>query len=133
MNTPTDTDHNTITTAASPMLWLRIEGLALLIASAAVYAALQLNGWIFALLFFTPDLAMLGYLRNPRLGALGYNLIHNYGVSLAVLGLSLLTNWTPGIMLGLILTAHISFDRLFGYGLKYTTAFGDTHLGKVGR
>jgi hypothetical protein len=24
-------------------------------------------------------------------------------------------------------------DRMFGYGLKYGTAFGDTHLGRVGR
>ncbi len=33
----------------------------------------------------------------------------------------------------LIWTAHISFDRLLGYGLKYPTKFGDTHLGPIGR
>jgi hypothetical protein len=27
--------------------------------------------------------------------------------------------------------AHIGFDRLLGYGLKYDTAFKDTHPGKV--
>jgi hypothetical protein len=30
-----------------------------------------------------------------------------------------------------IWVAHIGFDRLLGYGLKYPTAFKDTHLGKV--
>jgi hypothetical protein len=24
-------------------------------------------------------------------------------------------------------------DRLFGYGLKYDSGFGDTHLGRIGR
>jgi Domain of unknown function (DUF4260) len=31
------------------------------------------------------------------------------------------------------LTAHIGLDRALGYGLKYSTAFGDTHLGRTGR
>ena len=30
-----------------------------------------------------------------------------------------------------IWVAHIGFDRALGYGLKYATAFKDTHLGKV--
>jgi len=25
------------------------------------------------------------------------------------------------------------FDRVLGYGLKYATAFSDTHLGRIGR
>jgi hypothetical protein len=29
--------------------------------------------------------------------------------------------------------AHIGFDRMLGYGLKYSSAFGDTHLGRIGR
>jgi hypothetical protein len=28
---------------------------------------------------------------------------------------------------------HIGVDRALGYGLKYPTAFADTHLGRVGR
>jgi hypothetical protein len=34
---------------------------------------------------------------------------------------------------GLIWIAHIGFDRALGYGLKYPTGFGDTHLGRIGR
>jgi Domain of unknown function (DUF4260) len=33
---------------------------------------------------------------------------------------------------GLIWIAHIGFDRALGYGLKYPTRFGDTHLGRRG-
>ena len=29
--------------------------------------------------------------------------------------------------------AHVGFDRMAGYGLKYASAFGDTHLGRVGQ
>jgi hypothetical protein len=41
----------------------------------------------------------------------------------------------PGLYgLTLIWVAHIGFDRLLGYGLKYPVAFGATHLSwKVGR
>ena len=31
----------------------------------------------------------------------------------------------------LIWLAHTGADRLFGYGLKYPTAFKDTHLSRV--
>jgi hypothetical protein len=33
----------------------------------------------------------------------------------------------------LIWIAHIGIDRALGYGLKYATGFGDTHLGRIGR
>jgi hypothetical protein len=35
------------------------------------------------------------------------------------------------LLVGIIWVAHIGFDRLLGYGLKYETGFKDTHLGKV--
>jgi hypothetical protein len=30
--------------------------------------------------------------------------------------------------IGMICAAHIFFDRMLGYGLKYPTRFKDTHL-----
>jgi hypothetical protein len=33
--------------------------------------------------------------------------------------------------IALIWAAHIGFDRLVGYGLKYGTGFKETHLGRV--
>ena len=38
---------------------------------------------------------------------------------------------TSDAWLALIWLSHIGFDRLIGYGLKYETAFKDTHLQRV--
>jgi hypothetical protein len=38
-----------------------------------------------------------------------------------------------GLTLPLVWAAHIGFDRTLGYGLKYPSAFGDTHLGTIGK
>jgi len=35
------------------------------------------------------------------------------------------------LAIGLIGLAHIGMDRMVGYGLKYPTAFKDTHLNRV--
>ena len=35
------------------------------------------------------------------------------------------------VQLALIWLSHIGGDRLLGYGLKYSTAFKDTHLDRV--
>lgn len=74
---------------------------------------------------------MLGYLVNKKLGANAYNLGHTY----SALILLLLILWLAGLgsymWLVLIWLAHIGFDRLLGYGLKYETAFSDTHLQRV--
>jgi hypothetical protein len=37
------------------------------------------------------------------------------------------------LTIALIWLAHAGFDRLLGYGLKYPTAFTDTHLGRIGK
>ncbi len=44
-----------------------------------------------------------------------------------------LVDSTLALEIATIWGAHIAFDRAVGYGLKYATAFGDTHLGRVGR
>jgi hypothetical protein len=87
------------------------------------------GGWaLFAGLFLVPDLSMLGYLAGPRLGALGYNAGHSY-LGPALLGVIGLAAASPlAAQLALIWSAHIGFDRLLGYGLKYPSAFGNTHL-----
>lgn len=115
-----------------PKLLLRLEGAALLAAASFVYGHIG-GGWgLFALLFFAPDLSFIAYLAGPRIGALGYNCVHT---TLAPLLLGALGVWFGEIMLthfALIYLAHIGFDRALGYGLKYGTGFGDTHLGRIG-
>src|ERR1043166_7334042 len=51
-------------------------------------------GW-YALLFFAPDLSMVGYVINPRVGSWTYNLIHHKGLAvvLYVLGNLLSIPW----------------------------------------
>jgi hypothetical protein len=50
---------------------------------------------------------------------------------LRVLAVALLPPAAPGIPYALIWLAHIGFDRMLGYGLKYPTFFEDTHLQHV--
>ena len=86
---------------------------------------------MFAALFLTPDLFMLGYLFGPRAGARAYNFGHTYLAPLAMCVLAYWTNVPSLFPVCVIWVAHIGFDRLLGYGLKYETTFKDTHIGRV--
>jgi hypothetical protein len=111
-----------------PTTLLRIEEATLLLLSLFAYQHLHASWLLFGLLFLTPDLSMLGYLANPRIGAAIYNLIHTFTLPLALLLASYIEHWHLASELALIWTAHIAFDRLLGFGLKYPTQFKDTHL-----
>jgi Domain of unknown function (DUF4260) len=111
-----------------PSVLLRLEEALLLIAAIFAYQHLHYRWLLFALLFLTPDLFMLGYLLNVRLGAAVYNLAQTFTLPLALLFISYLQHWHLAPALALIWTAHIAFDRFLGYGLKYPTYFKDTHL-----
>ena len=76
---------------------------------------------------------MLAYLAGPRVGAAVYNFVHTYVVALALALAGFFAAIPALTAAGLILIAHIGLDRALGYGLKYSTAFGDTHLGRIGR
>ena len=114
-----------------PRLFLHIEGGVVLITACVYYGHLHASWAWFAVLFLAPDVSMLGYLAGKKAGALAYNLGHTYTTPI-LLALAL---WLSGhadyIWLAVIWVAHIGFDRLLGYGLKYETAFKDTHLQKI--
>lgn len=111
---------------------LRLEEFLMFVLALFLFSELDYSWGLFALLFFTPDLSMLGYLANPRLGAWTYNLIHHkgLGITLYALGSLLATPWL--IFAGTLLFAHSSFDRILGYGLKHEDSFQNTHLGRIG-
>ena len=112
---------------------LRLEGFAVFAAALALYVHLGASWALFAALLLAPDLAMAGYLAGPRVGAAAYNLVHTTFAPLA-LGAAGLALAAPQVeALALIWLAHIGADRALGYGLKYATGFGDTHLGRFGR
>ncbi len=112
---------------------LRLEGLVVLTGSLLLYRAGQWNWWLFAALFLAPDLTMLGYVMNRKVGALVYNAGHTYlaPATIAIAGFA--CGWSICYSLALIWAAHVGFDRALGYGLKYGSAFGDTHLGRIGK
>jgi uncharacterized protein DUF4260 len=112
---------------------LKIEELFLLGLSLLLFSELAYSWWWYALLFFAPDLGMIGYLANPLLGSWTYNLVHHKGLAVAlyVLGYLLAIPWL--MFTGTLLLGHSSFDRVLGYGLKYPDAFQNTHLGRIGR
>lgn len=110
---------------------LHIEGLAILLGSLYVYHSFSLNWILFFVLLLAPDVAMVGYLINTKVGARLYNLFHTYSVPiiLCILGV-ILTNEIM-LAIGLIWFSHIGMDRMFGFGLKYETSFKDTHFNRV--
>lgn len=84
------------------------------------------------MLFLAPDLGALGYLAGRRAGALTYNLTHTEIGPLLLVAFGL--TMTPELLpVAIIWLAHIGFDRLLGYGLKYPSSFHRTHLGEIGR
>ena len=130
MSTPSaaSLDHNKI---LGPRLLLHVEGATLFAMSVLLYALTGGNWWLFALLLLVPDISMLGYLAGTTTGAYIYNTVHAYPLpallaAYGLLGANPLATW-----LALIWFAHIGMDRTVGYGLKYTSAFKDTHLGRV--
>lgn len=112
---------------------LRAEG-AILFASTILFFLIADGSWqLFALLFFAPDLGLLGYLAGPKAGAFAYNALHStIGPLLLVLtGVVLL--WPLAGPLAMIWLAHIGFDRALGLGLKYGDGIRLTHLGRLGK
>ena len=115
----------------TPRRWLRLEGLAAFAAGIAVFLGTGAP-WILLLpLLLAVDLSMVGYLAGPRVGAFTYNLAHNWASGLVVLALGIASGQEPVVAAGAILVAHTGMDRVAGYGLKYPTAFADTHLGRL--
>lgn len=118
-------------------LLLRAEGAALFAVSLLAFATFDISWWMFVILFLAPDLAFVFYLFGPRAGALAYNIMHSTigPILLGALGWRLGFDVLGTILAGcaVIWIAHVGFDRMLGYGLKYASSFHDTHLGKIGR
>ena len=122
-----------VSTFARPVTLLRLEGAATLLVAAYLYSIASGDWILVALLLFVPDIGMLGYLRGSLVGAATYNLFHVEVLPLALAALAIFQQWPLGLAIALIWLAHIGMDRALGYGLKLTSGFRDTHLGRIGR
>lgn len=112
---------------------LRIEEALQFILALYLNHHLPYSAWLYWILFFTPDVSMLGYLTNPRIGAISYNVFHHKGLAIALYLAGQYTKSPELMFTGLLLFGHSSFDRIFGYGLKFPDNFKHTHLGWMGR
>ena len=116
---------------STPKLLLHLEGLVVLVVACIVYGKSGDSWGKFAVLFLAPDLFMLGYVFGRKVGAWVYNAGHTYAAPFLFWWIAGLLHLPSGLALALIWTAHIGFDRLLGYGLKYESEFKETHLNKV--
>lgn len=107
---------------------LRLEEIALFGLSIFLFSLLDYNWWLFPLLLLLPDLAMVGYLADSKVGAFVYNLVHHRGISVGVYIVGALIGQTVLQLIGIILFAHSTIDRVFDFGLKYADDFKHTHL-----
>ena len=63
-------------------LILQLEEAGMVLLSVYLYKFLGYPVWLFAALFFSPDIGILGYLINARIGAITYNIFHHKGIAI---------------------------------------------------
>jgi hypothetical protein len=112
---------------------IRFEEALMLMLAAYLKTNLSYEWWLYWALFLTPDIGMIGYVVNTRVGAFTYNLLHHKGVALILFLVGAYFSNEALQFTGLLLFGHSSFDRMLGYGLKYSDSFKNTHLGLIGK
>ncbi|HUH26441.1 MAG TPA: DUF4260 domain-containing protein [Flavobacterium sp.] len=112
---------------------LKLEEVGQFLLSIFLFSQLEYVWWVFPACILLPDVSMIGYAINNKIGAWMYNFFHHKLVAIVVL---LVGFWlhNPLISLtGIILFGHSAMDRIFGYGLKFNDHFQNTHLGWIGK
>jgi hypothetical protein len=71
---------------------------------------------------------MIGYVFNSKVGAYVYNFVHHRGVAVVLYIVGALITQPLLQLIGIILFAHSTIDRVFNFGLKYADNFKHTHL-----
>lgn len=112
---------------------LKSEALAFFIAAVWAYFLLGASWWLFLVFLLVPDVFMVGYVRNSKFGALVYNVGHTYVTPALLFCVFLVTHQFVLVPISIIWIAHISMDRVLGFGLKLDSGFKDTHLGRIGK
>ena len=79
------------------------------------------------------DISAVGYLRGPRAGCPDLQPVPQLGDRARRAGRRPRAGIPLVAMAGAVLVAHVGMDRTAGYGLKLTTSFQDTHLGRIGK
>tara|TARA_R110000868_G_scaffold396971_2_gene669448 strand:- start:27185 stop:27556 length:372 start_codon:yes stop_codon:yes gene_type:complete len=108
---------------------LKLEELATFGFSIFLFNQTEYAWWMYVALILVPDIGMIGYIINTKIGALTYNLFHHKGIALCILILGYYYSMEWLVLTGIILFGHSALDRMLGYGLKYEDSFKHTHLG----
>lgn len=112
---------------------LKLEEAAIFLFCIFLFSQQHFAWWWFPALLLLPDLGMLGYLVNPKTGAFTYNILHHRLVASLIAVYAITSGNEYWKLAAVIMFAHISMDRMLGYGLKYNDSFHHTHLGEIGK
>ena len=113
---------------------LKLESAGLFLLFSSVYFHLYPGTWGFYLaVFFLPDVSFALFLITKKLGTITYNIFHHQGVLVLLLFVGYFAKEDILMKVALIFLAHSTFDRVAGYGLKYSDSFDQTHLGWIGK
>lgn len=112
---------------------IKLEELGLFILGIYLFSLLNYQWWWFLVLILAPDLSMIGYAFGDKIGAYTYNSVHHRGIAVLLYLVGIYCSNNLVELIGIILFAHASMDRIFGYGLKYEKGFKFTHLGEIGK
>lgn len=112
---------------------IKFEELGQLALAVLLFSQLDYAWWVFPACLLLPDLSMIGYLANPRIGALLYNIFHHKLLAIACIAIGYWLDEPLASLAGVILLGHSAMDRALGYGLKYSDSFKNTHMGRIGK
>jgi hypothetical protein len=112
---------------------LKLEAVALAILMVVLLNESDKSLWLFPATFLLFDIGMIGYAKNPKLGARTYNATHSLVVPTMCIALGVFVDIESIRILGYLWTFHIATDRALGYGLKQHHSFHATHLGTIGK
>lgn len=106
----------------------------------------EFDWWWLIVLFPLFDISLVGYMMNPRVGAITYNIVHSFAgpailacVYVVTVGHTaadearVFTSDSLLLFTILVWIFHICVDRALGFGMKHVEGAGYTHLGKVGK
>ena len=110
---------------------IKLEELGQFLFAVFLFNQLDYPWWVFLACILLPDLSMLGYLINTKIGAWVYNFFQHKLLGLLVLMVGIWYEHDLLSVTGVVLFAHAAMDRVFGYGLKFQDDFKHTHLGWI--
>ncbi|WP_411830172.1 DUF4260 domain-containing protein [Paenibacillus alba] len=97
-----------------------------------IYMHLNFPIWLFFVLLVVPDITMIGYAINKKIGAIVYNFGHTFILPLLLALCYLYFSKDYLLIISITWIAHICMDRVIGAGLKYQdSSFTKTHIQRL--